>query len=285
MSPSLPANRIVISTVLLLLCLPVLVQAAQQTLRFGVVPQQSAHKLAQHWLPLLDALEKHSGLKLQFETAPNIPAFEERLSQSEYDIAYMNPYHYTVFSRSPGYRAIAKAKYKRIKGILVVHKDSPIQSIQELNSKTLAFPAPAAFAASVLIRAELSRQGIQFEPNYVQTHDSVYLTVARQLFPAGGGVMRTYRSMPDKIASQIRILWTTPGFTPHAIAVNPNMSPEKKNRIQQALLELDTFPEGKVALNTLNINGFDKALNADWDDVRALNIDMLNSSVKEQTNP
>ena len=121
---------------------------AQAELSFGIVPQQSATRLAQLWLPLLKQLEQDSGVRLRFRTAPDIPTFEKRLHEGEYDIAYMNPYHYTVFSRSPGYRAIIREKNKKIQGIMVVRADSTIQTIDELNTAKLAFPAPAAFAAS-----------------------------------------------------------------------------------------------------------------------------------------
>jgi len=166
---------------------------------FAVVPQQSASKLTKIWAPVLKSIEKQSGVKLVLKTAPDIPAFERRVSNSEYDFAYMNPYHFTVFNLEPGYQAVAKAKDKKIKGIIVVRKDSTINELKSLNGKTLAFPSPAAFAASVLPRAALTQMGIEFSHKYVQTHDSVYLTVERNIFTAGGGVKRTYESMPSNI--------------------------------------------------------------------------------------
>ena len=42
-----------------------------------------------------------------------------------------------------GYQAVARARDKRIRGIIVVPKDSPIESLAELDGKELAFPAPA----------------------------------------------------------------------------------------------------------------------------------------------
>ena len=132
------------------------------------------------------------------------------MAAGEYDIAYMNPYHYTEFSVDPGYRAFAKETNKRIQGIIVVKKDSPIQSISELSGKTLAFPAPAAFAASVLPRAYFKTNQIEISPRYVSSHDSVYLTVSKNLYPAGGGIQRTFKNMPESIREQLRILWKTP---------------------------------------------------------------------------
>ena len=251
-----------------------------QSVTFGLVPQQSASKLARLWGPIFAYLGRHAALEIKFRTAPDIPVFERRVAAGEYDIAYMNPYHYTVFSRSPGYRAFAKAKHKRIKGILVVRKDSPLESPRELDGATLAFPAPAAFAASVLPRAYLKREGISFTPRYVSSHDSVYRTVAKGLYTAGGGVVRTFNSVAPDIRGQLRILWKTKGYTPHAFAAHPRVSADVVERLTQAMLAMDKDEEGRVLLKSLSTKGFESATDSDWDDVRALGIDLLGDLVK-----
>jgi len=155
-----------------------------ETVTFSVVPQQSASKLARLWTPIVTYLSEKTGHDVRFTTAKDIPTFEARLAEGQYDFAYMNPYHYTVFSSAPGYSAFARQKDKRIKGIVVVRKDSTLRDMEELEGERLAFPSPAAFAASVLPRSHLRTEGIGFTPQYVSSHDSVYLGVARGLFPA-----------------------------------------------------------------------------------------------------
>lgn len=251
----------------------------QKTLTFGVVPQQSASKLAQLWAPILAHLSKQTGYAIEFQTAPSIPLFEQRLSSGEYDLAYMNPYHYTVFNRSPGYVAFAKAKNKKIKGIIVVRKDSRISSLKELNNQNLAFPAPAAFAATLLPVAHFKTSGITVIPNYVASHDSVYRAVAKGLFPAGGGVIRTFENVDPGVREQLRILWTSEGYTPHALAAHPSLPIETVNEVRKALLHMADDQAGNELLKKINIAGFEVATNKDWDDVRKLNIEMLNELV------
>jgi len=246
-----------------------------QTLTFGIVPQQSASQLAKLWIPILNYLSKKTGYKFQFKTAKNIPIFEKRVSQGEYDIAYMNPYHYTVYHDAPGYEAIAKAKNKRIKGIIVVPKDSNYSNLEELDGHKLAFPSPAAFAASILTRSEFTRRGIKFEEKYVSSHDSVYRNVASGRMSAGGGVIRTFKNIAPEVNNKLRILWITPGYTPHAIAVNPRIPTQVRKHIQQAMVDMDKDKEGKVLLKSIKIKGLEEAHNSDWDDVRKLDIKLL----------
>lgn len=247
-------------------------------LTFGIVPQQSASKLAQLWGPIINEINKQSGLNIHFATAPNIPIFEARLAAGEYDIAYMNPYHYTVFHQKSGYQALAKARDKRIKGIIVVAKDSKVNSLLELKNSTLAFPAPAAFAATILTQADLSAQHVNFTPKYVSSHDSVYRSVAKGIYPAGGGIVRTFRNIDENIRKQLKILWTTNGYTPHAIATHPRIPPEMAKKIQRILIKMGEQTKGKQLLHSIKIKSFEEAINSDWDDVRKLKLNQLADS-------
>ncbi|MEL7292870.1 MAG: phosphate/phosphite/phosphonate ABC transporter substrate-binding protein [Pseudomonadota bacterium] len=249
--------------------------AIAQSLVFGVVPQQSASRLAQQWGPIMSHLSQVSGLNIEFQTAADIPTFEQRLANGDYDIAYMNPYHYTVFSRSPGYRAMAKARDKQIKGILVTQRGNSVESLQWLNNQTLAFPSPAAFAATILNQSDLNKAGVSFESDYVSSHDSVYLSVAKGFYPAGGGVMRTFNALPEVVKSQLTVLHTTQGYTPHAIAYHPRLSQQQVELLAKALSELERSAQGQSLLEQLKIKGFQPAQDQDWDDVRQLDIRIL----------
>lgn len=268
-------NRIVRSGAVLLTLLALNTPVSAQPLTFAVVPQQSAHRLAKQWAPLMQSMSRAIGAEVVFTTAPDIPTFEQRLKRGEYSFAYMNPYHFTVFNQQPGYRALAHAKDKQIKGIIVIRKESGINQVEQLSGSELAFPSPAAFAASILTRSYLSERGVDFTPKYVSSHDSVYLSVARGLYPAGGGVLRTFNAISPEIREQLTPIWTTDGFTPHAIAAHPDVEPQITQRVQSYLIQMDSNEAHVELLAPLKIKGFTAADDSEWDDVRALNINLL----------
>ena len=247
--------------------------AQRPTLTFGVVPQQAASRLAREWGPLLERVSAEVGVSLVFRTAPDIPTFEARCREGEYDFVYMNPYHYTVFHESPGYEAVA-CREGRIKGILVVRRGGEVSELDDLDGATIAFPAPLAFAATLLTGAGLREAGIEFEPQYVSSHDSVYLNVAKGLAPAGGGIMRTFRGMDEAVREELEVLWETPGYTPHAFAVHPRVEPGVRASVTAALLGLDDDEAGRALLEPLNVDALRAAVDADWDDIRALRIEV-----------
>ena len=89
-----------------LLLIPLLAIASFSTeISLGVVPQQSPLKLSQKWTKITEYLNKETGLKVIFKTKNSIPKFEEELYKGNYDISYMNPYHFIVANEKQGYEA------------------------------------------------------------------------------------------------------------------------------------------------------------------------------------
>lgn len=250
-------------------------KAHVKTLVFGVVPQQSAAKLARSWIPLLQFVSERSGVNLKFSTAPDIPTFERRLANGEYDIAYMNPYHYVVLNKEVGFKALVHEKDKRIKGIIVANKNSSLDKLEDLSEQTIAFPAPASFAATLIPKANLIKKDINFNYQYVNSHDAVYRNVAEGRFVAGGGIIRTFNALPESVRNELKIIWTSDNYTPHAIATYPSVNEATRQKLVAAFLAVENAEHRAELLAPLAMKGFVKASCDDWDDVRDLNINFL----------
>lgn len=262
--------------------LPPAVQAQEDTnkqitLSFGVVPQQSSTKMASRWVPFLRYLSLKSGYRIVFNTAKDIPTFEKRCTAGAYDLAYMNPLHYVIYNISPGYRVFAKEKLKALSGIIVVGKDSSYRELAELHGAELAFPSPGAFAASIVTRGHLKKIGVEFSPHYLTSHDSVYRAVSQGLFAAGGGVPRTLRAVAPEIRDQLRVLWTSEGYPPHAIAAHPRTPEAMVGKIGEIMVGMDRDPQGRLFLDNLFFQAIVPAQDSDWNAVRDLGIDLTNN--------
>lgn len=239
---------------------------------FGIVPQQSAVELAKGWAPILAYLSAKTGRPLRFATAKDIPTFEARLAAGEYDLAYMNPNHYTVVQRSPGYRVFAKEEDRKLKGIVVVRKEDAYTDLGQLHGQAVAFPGPGAFAATLLTQAEFRRRGAVVEPVYVSSHDSVYLSVAAGRFNAGGGIPRTFENTKPEVRERLRILWSSPGHAPHAIAAHPRLSADTVKRMRAAMTKMAEDPRGAALLQAIGFKGLEAAEDPDYDGIRGLEL-------------
>lgn len=218
--------------------------------RVGVVPQFDARRIVEVWQPLLDAVGERAGVRLRLQPAPSIPAFEGELNQGSYDFAYMNPYHLLIANKAQGYLPLWRDHGRQLQGVLVVRKDSPIESLAQLAGKTVAFPAPNALGATLMMRAELQGQhGLQIEPRFVKSHSSVYLNVATGAAAAGGGVQKTLNQQPQQVKDALRVLHRTQGVAPHPLAAHPRVDPAMAKRVQQAFLQLGEGEEGKALMS------------------------------------
>jgi phosphonate transport system substrate-binding protein len=141
-----------------------------------------------------------------------------------------------------------------LKGILVVRQDSPVRQLQELQGKTLAFPAPNAFAATLLIRAELAKKKVDTQAQFVKTHSNVYRTVIQGEVAGGGGVNNTLDSELPEVRQQLRILYETASYHPHPVVTHPSISAATRDKFFKAFAALAQDEAGKKLLDGVGIN-------------------------------
>ena len=247
----------------ILLCLtlmaPVMVSHANETTEtktysFGVVPQFSSEQISRTWEPILELLEKETGLQFELNGSLDIPAFERNFTKGTFDFAYMNPYHAIVAHKSEGYEPIIRDVGRSLYGIIVVKKDSPFTSITDLDGKKVAFPAPNALGAALIPRAEFSRKfKIDVEEMYVSSHSSVYLNVALGLAAAGGGVQKTFSQQPEHITSQLKIINKTQEVPPHPVTAHQRVPDDVKRKVQAAFLKIAETDTGTQLLKKVPI--------------------------------
>lgn len=226
---------------------------AGQKLTVSVVPQMETTYIQKTWEPFLQELSKKTGIAFELHHYRTIPEFEKGLHDGEPDIAFMNPYHAVMANEWSGYRPIIH-DMKPLIGILVIKKNGAVHTLTDLNGKSLAFPSPNAFAASLYMRALLDQQEkIQFKPVYVKTHTNVYRNVLFGVYAAGGGVNNTLIREDDNLQNQLQILYKTKPTAPHPLCINPRVSPRIALIIQKAILDMGADSAYKDMLDEIQI--------------------------------
>ena len=215
---------------------------------FGVVPQFEARELASIWVPILAELSKRTGLQLTMKGSPRIPEFEVAFEAGEFDFAYMNPYHALVAARKQGYIPLVRDA-KPLYGVIAVRKDSPYKNVKELAGKKVSFPAPNAFGASLLIRADLDEIfHTKVVALYAQTHTSAYLNTALGISDASGGIKATFDQQAPDIRDGLRILYETRKVPSHPILAHPRVPEAHRWLLKKAIFDMANTPEGAALL-------------------------------------
>jgi phosphonate transport system substrate-binding protein len=279
-------KRIRVLTVFLFaaLLLPLAEQACaapEKTYTFGVVPQFEQRKLYATWKPVVDELSKQTGLTFNLVTTLKIQDFEKAFMRGEFDFTYVNPYHVIQVHDSQGYIPLV-ADSVPLRGIIVVRKNSPIQSAAELNGKTVAFPSPNALGSSLLVRSDLEQVlHASITPLYVTTHSSVYLHVAKDLVAAGGGVEKTLQEQSEDIKSQLRVIYTTRSCPSHPVTAHPRVPKEVREKVRKALLAMNETSDGKEMLLKIPVKQFVTVNYADYGIMRAWGLEKYWQNINE----
>lgn len=239
----------------------------------GVVPQYEARALASAWVPILAELSRRTGLQFSMKGSPRIPEFEIAFEAGEFDFAYMNPYHALIAARRQGYIPLVRDA-EPLYGVVAVRKDSTYKAIGELAGKKISFPAPNAFGASLLIRADIERVfHTRIVPLYAQTHTSTYLNTLLGVSEASGGVKASFDLQKPDIRDGLRIIYETSRVPSHPILAHPRVPPEHRDRVRKALLDMAATPEGVALLAKIPMTQVVPATASDYTALEKLNLE------------
>ncbi len=245
-----------------------------QAIKVGIVPQFTVQHIREIWDPILLSVARQANVRFVFVGSPDIPQFEKKLLKGEFDLVYLNPYHMLMANEARHYQPLVRDVRRSLRGILVVRKDSGIVDLSQIQGKVVAYPAPNALGASLLMRAELANlRRIETKPRYVKTHSSSYLNVFLGRVVAAGGIMKTFNKQPANIRNALRIIYETRRVPSHPIAIHPRIDEATRHAIQTALLALGESPDGRAMLARVPIYAIGRASMAEYLKLKNLGLD------------
>jgi len=247
-----PAFKTILAGIAMAICFlssPVIAKSYS----IAIVPQLPKEITHKNWGPFIYELRKRTGLNLKLLLFNSFQEFESSFSRGEPDFVYLNPYHQLLANQKQGYRPLIRDDSNMLTGILVVSKGSSITSLEQLQNKSVAFPSPLAFGASLYMRAALSKQGIEVDPIYVKSHNNVYRSVILGTTVAGGGVTATLSAESSQIQNELNVIFRLPGVPSHPISAHPRINESITKKLIAACLDMVNTAEGKALLRAINI--------------------------------
>ncbi|MGH8771825.1 MAG: phosphate/phosphite/phosphonate ABC transporter substrate-binding protein, partial [Burkholderiales bacterium] len=128
------------------LCLSLVAPAfAEREINFGIISTETSAHLKENWQPLLDDMQKRTGIKVNAYFASDYAGIIEAMRFNKVQVAwYGNKSGIEAVDRAKGEvfaQMIAPDGSNGYHSLLVVHKDSPIKSLDDVlkNGKNLDF--------------------------------------------------------------------------------------------------------------------------------------------------
>lgn len=216
-------------------------QAASATYTVSVVPALPATETKRRWQPLLDQLSRDTGFTLHFRFYEDNEQFEEGLMRGEPDFAMIGPYQ--LWKVRPRYQPLLRDAAP-MTGLVLVGKNSPVQSLSDLGGRTLAFPSGSDMTTTMVLTQSLKDPKIQPLLRPQRTHVNGVRGVMLGKLDAVISNSYSMKLIPPGLEQQLRVIYRTPPTPGPAFASAQHIPAEDALRMKAALLHLKaTHPE------------------------------------------
>src|SRR4051794_9336716 len=247
---------------------------ADQALGFYVLNQRTIALAAQYWNPILTHVSKKSGVALDLKLAKTAQEGNVNAEKGKYDFLYTNHF-FTPERDRLGYKVIARPAGPGIRSQIVVPVDSPIQSLQDLNRREVAFVSRDGFTGYWLPLDALLRSKVDVNVVFTGNQEASSAQLRVNKVSAAGVNSSVMARYGRRESFEYRALWTSEIYQDLCIMANPKVPADKVAAVKAALIGMASDPEGQKILEAgadlLKSNGdlgFVAADNRDYDNYR-----------------
>ena len=254
------------------------VSEASKAIRFGLtaVVLRENVRFLDRWAYYLS---RKMGQPVEFVRRRSYREIMDMLESGSLDFAWICGFPY-VQKRDPEFvKLVSVPVYKGeplYRSFIIVHKDSPYQSLDDLQGKTFAYSDPDSNSGYLYPQFLLAGKGTSKEAYFRQTfftfnHAETVEAVAEQF--ADGGAVDSYiweylKEFRPALADRTRVINQSPlfGFPPLVSRVGVDL--ETVWHMEKVFKEMDEDPEGRQFLDGLKLDGFGDARPGLFDNIR-----------------
>ena len=104
----------------------------------AVIPSAPPVVVHRAWTPFIERLARETGLSFKLKIFNEMTEFERDLERTPRDFIFASPTQIVIAHDAQGYIPLVRSS-RNITGALFVRKDSPVQTVRDLQGKEIAF--------------------------------------------------------------------------------------------------------------------------------------------------
>ena len=220
---------------------------AQSTYKFYVLNQRSVALTAQYWNPILTHVSKKSGVPLELKLAKTPQEGNANAEKGDYDFQYTNHF-FTPERDRLGWKVIARPAGPGIPSQIVVPEDSPIQTLNDLNGKDVAFVSPDAFLGYWVPMDALLRANVKVNKLFTGNQEASSAQLKVSKVAAAGVNSSVLARYARRESFAYRALWTSEAYLDLCIMAHPKLPADKVAAVRTAFITMVKDPEGRKVL-------------------------------------
>ncbi|MBI5590255.1 MAG: phosphate/phosphite/phosphonate ABC transporter substrate-binding protein [Deltaproteobacteria bacterium] len=244
------------------------VNSGRQTLRVAVAAMISPKETFIYYRELIDYI----GVKLDRDVVlvqrKTYGEVNDLLSRKHIDLAFICTGPYVTGNEKFGFEAIATPVIRGqpvYQSYLIVHRDSPFQTLEDLKGRDFAFTDPDSNTGATVPRYWLKQMGAKPESffrtiTYTYSHDNAIMAVAKKLVDGAavdGHLWEYYQLRNTFYSDKTRVIKKSEPFGSPPLVVSNALDPGLKSALVHIVLTMHEDPEGLRILSGLMIDRFE----------------------------
>lgn len=236
----------------LLLAVPLAAHAADKDpakLRVALLPDEDAGTLIQQAEPLKNYLAKTLNKDIEIVVTTDYSSMIEAMRFGRIEVAYFGPFSYVLAkSKAPGIEPFAVGVKKgspTYQSVIVAQVDGPVKTLADIKGKDFGFGDQASTSSHLAPRAHMLKNGLDgskdYKPRHLGTHDAVARAVQAGQVPAGAlskPILEALIKRKTIDPTKVKIIATTAPIPNYPIVMQGNLTPQLKESIRKAFLEM-----------------------------------------------
>jgi len=248
-------------------------------LRVAVAAVVSPKVTLDSYRDLLDYLAARLDRPVELLQRPTYAEINALVRSGQADVAFVCGGAYVEAERDFGMELLAapqvngKALYH---SYLIAPANSSIQGLEDLRGKRFAFTDPLSHTGHLVIQYRLHEKGESPETFFRETiftysHDNSIRAVADGLVDGASVDSLVYDlliSREPELAERTRIVEVSPAYGIPPVVVHPDLSPDMKAQLHDALLDMANDQNGRLGLAELRLDRFVDTNPANYETIR-----------------
>jgi phosphonate transport system substrate-binding protein len=255
-------------------------QGSRPSLVLGLIPERNIFKQLDRYEPLANYLSEKIGANVKLKVLTRYGNIIDNFSSAGLDGAFFGSFTYTLAHAKLGVEPVARPEtaegVSTYYGLIFVRKDSGIRSIQDMKGKRFAFVDRATTAGYLLPLAFFKAHRIEdyktfFKETYFSgTHeDAIYdvLNKKAEIGAAKNTVFARLAAVDSRVKDELVILARSPEVPENGLAVKKDFDHALRNKLQEALLNMENNIQGMNVLKNLDARRFIETTDSDYANV------------------
>lgn len=254
---------------------------AQPTIQVGVASMITPVSAVKYYQQAVEYLGRKLGIPAEMVHRTTYDEIDVMLENQEVDLAFICSSPYVLDNQKFGVELLVAPQVSgavTYHSNIIVHKDSPITDLEQLEGKTFVFADPKSnsgrlYPTYVLAKRNETPESFFNSYQYSYSHNKSVEIVAKKRADGAAVDSIVYDFMVSNkspYSEQTRIIHRSPAFGIPPVVVHPDTPPYLKRSLLAIFLEMHNDPEGKAILEAMKIERFVEVSDSNYDGIRAM---------------